>query len=187
MAVRANAGFSCLGAEAAALSFWRPVQASPPWTAGDGLHTLESQLRAVHELLRPGFMTLRAVRHGNCIVDFVWSFASTVAGRILGRNALDLYGKRLRVVFAGRDGCETVFEQYRYVVEQGTASATKQVHRTHGCVDTYRHGAVSVGDGVAVTLINVSAAHRAHALGLALHAQQAARIDEPSRISWKSI
>jgi hypothetical protein len=59
------------------------------------------------------------------------------------------------------------------------------VHQIHGRHDTYRHGAVRVGDGVAVTLINVSAAHRAHALGLALHAQRAARIDEPSPISWK--
>lgn len=172
-AVRANAGFSRLGTEAATLSFWRPAQPPLPWAAGDGLHTLESQLQAAHQLLRPGFMTLCAVRHGDCIVDFVWSFASTIAGRILGCNALDLYGKRLRVVLAGRDGCEPVFEQYRYVVEQGKASATRQVHRTHGGVDTYRHGAVRVGDGVAVTLINVSAANRAHALRLALLAQQA--------------
>jgi hypothetical protein len=50
------------------------------------------------------------------------------------------------------------------------------VHQIHGRHDTYRHGAVRVGDAVAVTLINVSATHRAHALGLALHAQQDRRI-----------
>jgi hypothetical protein len=37
-----------------------------------------------------------------------------------------------------------------------------------------------VGDGVAVTLINVSAAHRAHALGLALRAQQAVTVAMPN-------
>ena len=129
-------------------------------------------------------MTLSAMRHGERIADFVWTFASTVAGRILGRNALDLYGKRLRVELAGEDGREALFDQYRRVVEQGAASAI-QVHQIHGRHDTYRHGAVRVGDGVAVTLINVSAAHRAHALGLAPHPQRAARIDEPSRIPWK--
>ena len=126
-------------------------------------------------------MALSALRHGERIVDFVWSFASSAAGRILGRNALNLYGKRLRVELAGEDGCEAWFQQYRRVVEQGAASAT-QVHQIHGRHDTYRHCAVRVGDGVAVTLINVSAAHRAHALGLALHAQRASRIDDPSRI-----
>jgi hypothetical protein len=148
------------------------------------LHSLELQLRAARELMRPGFMSLRAVRRGDCIVDFAWSFVSAAAGRILGHDAIDLYGKRLRVVLAGQDGNEALFEQYRSVVEQGTASATKQVHRMHGGRDIYRHGAVRVGDGVAVTLINVSAAHRAHTLGLALHAQQAMRA---SLLSWRAV
>jgi hypothetical protein len=152
----------------------------------DDPHTLERELRAALELVRPGFMTLSAMRHGDHVVDFVWNFVSTTAGRILGRNALDLYGKRLRVELAGQDPCTALFEQYRRVVVHGSASAT-QVHQVHGRGDIYRHGAVRVGDGVAVTLINVSAAHRAHALGLALHAQHAAKFDEPSRMSWKSI
>jgi PAS domain-containing protein len=185
MGILAYPVFSRFGAEA---SFWRSLQTpTSPTVADEGdLHTLEWELRAALELVRPGFMALSAMRHGERIVDFVWSFASTAAGRILGRNALDLYGKRLRVVLAREDGCEAVFEQYRHVVEQGAASAT-QVHQIHDRHDTYRHGAVRVGDGVAVTLINVSAAHRAHALGLALHAQQATRFDELSRINWKSI
>jgi hypothetical protein len=109
---------------------------------------------------------------------------SAAAGRILGHNAVDLYGKRLRVVLAGQDGNDALFEQYRSVVEQGTATATKQVHRTHGGRDIYRHGAVRVGDGVAVTLINVSAAHRAHMLGLALSAQQGMLA---SLLSWRAM
>jgi hypothetical protein len=140
------------------------------------LQSLGMRLRAAQELARPGFMALRAVRRGDCIVDFAWNFVSTAAGRILGHNAVDLYGKRLRLVLAGQDSNEALFEQYRSVVERGTASATKLVHRTHGGRDIYRHGAVRVGDGVAVTLINVSAAHRAHMLGLELRAQQLRRL-----------
>jgi two-component system, chemotaxis family, CheB/CheR fusion protein len=176
MGIHAQPVFSRHAAEA---SFWRSVQAPTSSSVAD-------ELRAALELARPGFMAFTAMREGERIVDFVWSFVSTAAGRILGRNALDLYGKRLRVELAGQDGCAALFEQYRRVVVQGSASAT-QVHQVHGRHDIYRHGAVRVGDGVAVTLINVSAAHRAHALGLALHAQHAAKVDEPSRMSWKSI
>jgi len=171
MAMHAGPVFA---AKVAAPSFWRSIRNPTSVWAGEGSRqALEQQLRVAHELVRPGFMALRAVRHGDRIVDFAWSFASAAAGRVLGCSALDLYGKRLRVVMHGQDACEALFIQYRRVVEQGTASATKQVHRNHGGHDTYRHGAVRLGDGVAVTLINLSAAHRAHALELALVAQQA--------------
>jgi hypothetical protein len=156
-------------------SAWRSVVEAPtlPWVADeDDLDTLESQLHAAREVMRPGFMTLRAMRHGERIVDFVWSFVSAAASRILDRSALDLYGNRLRIVLAGEDGCEAVFEQYRRVVQHSAASAI-EVLQAHGCyLNTYRHAAVRLGDGVAVTLTNVAAAHRARALELALHAQQ---------------
>lgn len=155
-------------------SFERFLRAPPSRrVVDDPRQTLESRLLAARDLTRPGFMTLRPVRVGQRIVDFVWVFASSGAGRMLGRNAVDLYGKHLLSVLADQDGCESVFIQYRSVVELGAAAATQQVHRVLGTHDTHRHGAVRLGDGVAVTLINVSAARRAHALGLALRAQQA--------------
>ena len=135
--------------------------------------TLARHLLAARALTRPGFMTLRPVRIGGRIVDFVWDFASAVAGRMLGHDAVDLCGRRLLVVLADQDSCASVFIQYRSVVELGAAAATQQMHRALGSHDTYRHGAVRLGEGVAVTLINVSAARRADALGLALRAQQA--------------
>ena len=136
------------------------------------LDTLEWRLLDAQQCLRPGFMTLAAVRRGGVIVDFCWTFASTWAGRMLGHTARGMPGKRLRNVLAGNPGRETLFEQYRRVVEVGAAQATLQVHWARGAQDTIRHGAVRLNDGVAVTLINVSAAHRAHALALALQAQR---------------
>jgi hypothetical protein len=147
---------------------------SPPLETDDRpLDTLEWRWLDAHRSMRPGFMTLAALRRGGVILDFRWIFASTGAGRMLGQPALSLNGKRLRDVLAGNPGCETVFEQYRRVVELGAAQATQQVHRTRGAQDTIRHGAVRLNDGVAVTLINVSAARRAHELALALQAQRA--------------
>ncbi len=155
-------------------SFLRLLRAPPSWrVADDPQQPLERRLLAARDLARPGFMTLRPVRVGKRIVDFVWVFASAMAGRMLGHDAVDLHGKRLLVVLADQDGCESVFIQYRSVVELGAAAATQQVQRVLGSHDTYRHGAVRLGDGVAVTLINVSAARRAAALGLALRAQRA--------------
>lgn len=145
--------------------------------ANDTLQTLERRLGAALRLVRPGFMTLRAVRHGGLIVDFMWIFASAGAGRMLDHEAIDLYGKRLLDVLADKPGREAVFEQYRCVVEKGAAMATMQLHQVHGAYDTIRHdtirhGAVRLDDGVAVTLINVSAVRLAGELRLALQAQQ---------------
>jgi hypothetical protein len=152
----------------------RSVETSTsPWVADDDdLDTLQLQLHAAREAMEPGFMTLRAMRDGERIVDFAWSFVSAAASRILGRSALDLYGKRLPIVLAGEDGCDAVFEQYRLAVQHGAPSAI-EVLQAHGYrLNTYRHAAVRLGDGVAVTLTNVAAAPRARALELALHAQQ---------------
>jgi hypothetical protein len=92
---------------------------------------------------------------------------------MLGRHAIDLYGKRLLDVLSEHPGRDAMFEQYRCVVDVGAAGATQQVHPAHGARDSIRHGAVRVGDGVAVTLINVSALRRTRALSLAVEAQQA--------------
>lgn len=143
------------------------------WETDDHpLDTLEWRLLDAQPFLRPGFMTLAAVRRGGVIMDFRWIFASTWAGRMLGHTASGMPGKRLRNVLASNPGCETVFEQYRRVVELGAAQATLQVHWARGAQDTIRHGAVRLNDGVSVTLINVSAAHRAHELALALQTQR---------------
>lgn len=141
--------------------------------ADGSLQRLQYRLLEAQSLARPGFMTLLAVRDGTRIVDFCWTFVSAAAGRMLGRNAIDLYGKRLLDVLGEHPGREAMFEQYRRVVDVGAAGATQQVHPAHGVRDSIRHGAVRVGDGVAVTLINVSATRRAHALSLAVKAQQA--------------
>ena len=115
-------------------------------------------------------MTLQAVRHRGRIVDFVWVFASAAAARLLGRNALDLVGHRLLGVLGGHLGHLAVFDQYRCVVEHGAAEAIRQMHVVNGDNDIYRHGAVRLGDGVAVTLTNLSAVRRAHPLRLEVNA-----------------
>jgi len=122
------------------------------------------RLLAARRLARPGFMSLRAVRDGKGLRDFVWDFVDDDAARLLGLGASDLRGLRLRDVLVEPQSCAAVFGQYRGVVEHGTAAATRHAHVVNGLHDTYRHGAVRLNDGVAVSLTNVSAVKRARAL-----------------------
>jgi len=131
------------------------------------------RLLAAQEHAMPGFMTLQAIRDGGHVVDFVWDFASASAARLLGHKALDLVGKRLLDVFAGDLAHPAVFDQYRRVAESSAGEAIQQVHVVDGVEDTYRHCAVRLADGVAVTLTNLSAVRRAHALRLEVSALQA--------------
>lgn len=135
---------------------------------------LQVRLLEAQSLVRPGFMTLRAIHNGRDVVDFEWTFASAGAGRMLGRQAVDLYGKRLLDVLRVHPGRDAIFQQYRRVVVVGAAGATRQVHAAQSGLDSIRHAAVRIADGVAVTLINVSAVQRAAALGLAVQAQRPA-------------
>ena len=84
-----------------------------------------------------------------------------------------MVGQRLLGVLGGHLGHRVVFDQYRRVVEYGAAEAIKEVHVVNGVNDVYRHGAVRLGDGVAVTLTNLSAVRRAQALQLDFSARSA--------------
>ena len=128
------------------------------------VHRLERRLAAAHELATPGFMTLHAVRSGRHVVDFDWDFASLAAARLLCGDLADLRGWHLIEVLAGRAGRGAVFNQYCRVVEFGAARALRQTVAVNDSVDVVRHGAVRLGDGVAVTLTNLSAIRREQAL-----------------------
>ena len=135
---------------------------------------LEHKLAVARERATPGFMTLHAVRSGGNVVDFDWDFASLAATRLLScdlPDLPDLRGRHLIDVLAGRAGRVAVFNQYRRVVEFGAARALRQAVVVNGSVDVVRHGAVRLGDGVAVTLTNLSAARREQALRLEIAAR----------------
>lgn len=128
------------------------------------LRTLKARLAAASRQARPGFMTLSALRDTGEIVDFVWDFVNDDAARLHGVKPEQLRGLRLRDMLGGSDDCASVFEQYRRVVEEGVADATCLSHDLNGLHDLYRHSAVRLGDGVAVSLTNVSALGRARSL-----------------------
>ena len=114
--------------------------------------------------LAPGSMRLRAVREGGRIVDFRWEFVSAAAAALLHCTADELLGLGLsETVSGGPLGHPALIDRYRRVLEHGNAQSFAQVHVIDGHQDVVVHRVVRMGDGVAVTLTNLSADRRKQA------------------------
>lgn len=116
----------------------------------------------------PGKMQLQAVREAGHIVDFSWEHANPAAARLMDCRADDLCGQRLVDVIDGPLCHPALVDRYRRVIEHGNAQSFAQVHRVAGLHDVVVHRVVRVGDGVRVTLTNLSADRRSQALRLGL-------------------
>lgn len=122
------------------------------------LHALTNQSPAPEA----GVMRLTAVRdRSGRIVDFVWVSANAAAARMMYCAASELPGKHLRDGVAGPLGHPVLVERYRRVIEHGNAQSFAQVHLLDGTQDIVDHRVVRDGDGVIVTLTNLSADRRA--------------------------
>lgn len=128
------------------------------------VRSLQRRLLSAQDRARPGFMRLRAVRKGADVLDFEWDYASAEAARMLCGDAIDLRGQRLVEFMHGLAGRGAVFNQYRRVVEFGAAKPVRQMCQVQHSLDVFRHAAVRLGDGVAVTLSNLNAVRREQAL-----------------------
>jgi hypothetical protein len=112
--------------------------------------------------VEPGVMRLTAVRdRSGGIVDFAWVSGNAAAARMMYCAAGDLSGKHLRDGVAGPLGHPVLVERYRRVLEHGNAQSFAQVHLLDGMQDIVDHRVARHGDGVIVTLTNVSADRRA--------------------------
>jgi PAS fold len=107
-------------------------------------------------------MQLNALRQRGRIVDFVWEFASDAAAALLRCHPHTLRGRYLRdVAAAGPLGHPALIDRYRRVLEHGNARSFEQIHLVNGRQEIVIHRVVPEGDGVLVTLTNLSANRRA--------------------------
>ena len=104
-------------------------------------------------------MLLVSVRNQGRIVDFRWEYANALAARLMHTHPLRVVGKGLREVL-GPLGHPALIDRYRRVVEHGNAQTFEQVHAVGGGQDLVLHRVVRSGDGVVVSLINLSAQRR---------------------------
>jgi hypothetical protein len=127
-----------------------------PFTeAPSSLHLAEARMR------------LRAVRSRSEVVDFTWDFASESAAALLRCRPVVLNGRTLRAwQDAGPRGQPPLLDRYRRILDQRRTQSFDHVHEVDRRQDVVIHRVVCEGDGVAVTLINLSANRRAQALRL---------------------
>jgi PAS fold len=113
---------------------------------------------------RPGTMSLRALRERGCIVDFIWTSVGPAATKLLRCSPFELLGRRLsETVSGGPLGHPALIDRYRRVIEHGNAQSFAQVHMIDGRQDVVVHRVVRAGDGVEVSLTNLSADRRKQA------------------------
>jgi len=133
------------------------LQSSSPENYGAA--TRPKQARATR-----GTMRLRALREHGRVVDFTWESVDPAAARLLHCDPLDLLAKSLsETVSGGPLGHPALIDRYRRVLEFGNAQSFAQVHLVDGHQDVVVHRVVRHGDGVAVTLTNLSADRRKQA------------------------
>lgn len=104
-------------------------------------------------------MLLVAVREQGRVVDFRWEYANALAARLMQTHPLKLIGKGLREV-VGPLGHPALIDRYRRVVDHGNPQTFEQVHAVGDGQDLVLHRVIRSGDGVVVSLINLSAQRR---------------------------
>ncbi len=119
-------------------------------------------------------MRLQAVRsRSGRVIDFVWHFATDAAAALLRCGPGVLPGKHLGAwQDAGPPGQPALVDRYRGIFEQGRTQSFDHTHWVDGRQDVVIHRVVREADGVAVTLINLSANRRAQALRLQIESAQ---------------
>lgn len=110
--------------------------------------------------LAAGMVLLRPVRDAGQVVDFDWVFANAAARSLLGRDLLALRDKRLHTGAVEASGPLEWLDRCRVVLEQGDGRCFEQVQLVEGIQCIVGHHIARAGDGIAITLINLSPPRR---------------------------
>ncbi len=103
-----------------------------------------------------GIIAFETVRDDDgTIADFRWSVVNPAAEVVLGRTAMELIGRLLRKDSIGNRGI-AMFEHYVSVVETGEPYTAEHSHLHNGLDRWYLNTAVSLGDGIALTLRDIT-------------------------------
>jgi PAS domain S-box-containing protein len=125
------------------------------------LRVSEERFRAVQEASPDGFAVFEAKRDAaGHIVDFTWTYVNEAAARISRRPRDELLGRCLLEVHPGtRDS--GLFERFVQVIETGEPWVSEMAYRYEGLEMFVRLAVARVGDGVAVSAVDLSERRRA--------------------------
>ncbi|MDF1728607.1 MAG: PAS domain-containing protein [Sulfitobacter sp.] len=120
----------------------------------------EEAFAAFHDMTPDGFMMFRSVRgQTGDIIDLEWTFVNKAAGKVIGRDPLELVGRRLLVEMPGNKD-EGLFDAYVEVIETGEIWQN-EFHYNHGGINAwFRTTAARSGDGLALSFADISEARK---------------------------
>jgi PAS domain S-box-containing protein len=129
--------------------------------SAEQLRISEERFRAVQDTSPDGFTVLEAIRDvRGAVIDFQWTYVNSTAARMGGHEREWLLGKRLLDVHPGnRD--EGLFDRYVQVLESGTPWIGEILYTSDGIHLFVRLAVARVGDGVAISAVDLSARWRA--------------------------
>lgn len=125
------------------------------------LRVSEERFRAVQEASPDGFVVLEAVRDpAGRIADFSWTYVNAAAARMIRRPRDWLLGRRLLDVLPGNRP-SGLFHHYVQAVETGEPWVSELAYEYDGLQMFARLAVARVGDGVAVSTVDLSERRRA--------------------------
>lgn len=125
------------------------------------LRVSEERFRAVQEASPDGFVVLEAVRDpAGRIADFTWTYVNAAAARMIRRPRDWLLGRRLLDVLPGNRP-SGLFHHYVQAVETGEPWVSELAYEYDGLQMFARLAVARVGDGVAVSTVDLSERRRA--------------------------
>jgi signal transduction histidine kinase len=125
------------------------------------LRVSEERFRAVQEASPDGFTVLEALRDAaGRIVDFTWTYVNAAAARMIRRPRGWLLGRRLLDVLPGNRP-SGLFQHYVRAVETGEPWVNELAYEYDGLEMFARLAVARVGDGVAISTVDLSERRRA--------------------------
>ncbi len=120
------------------------------------LQKSEERFRLFQELTPDNFVVLNCIRDAdNKIIDFTWDYVNPVAEKMIGHKAEDLIGKRVLEIFPTTK-TSGLFDIYVGVVETGNPYETETQYVGEGIDGWFRNVIIKLGDGVAVTSVDIT-------------------------------
>ena len=107
----------------------------------------------------PSVIDMLAVHRADGTIDFKWDYIGVAAAALLSCPPRQVLGRCMSEGSAGAFDHPALLRRYRLVIERGAPQDFEQVHRVLGRQHLFMHRVVPTGEGVAVTLIDLSALH----------------------------
>lgn len=117
----------------------------------------EDRFRVAQDISLEAFTIMRSIRNEkNEIIDFVWTYANSVAGKTLKIPPKELVGQRLLKLLPGNKESEELFSRYVRIVETGVGDEVELKYQSDGIDGWFRNMAVKLGDGIAISFSDIT-------------------------------